>query len=49
MPTANRNIANMAADGTNSALALSFSFCFGGRNAMGLQFIYLAFGIGMKL
>ena len=45
----NRSIENMAADGTNSALALSFSFCFGGRNTMVHQFLYLAFRTGIKL
>jgi hypothetical protein len=39
----------MAADGTNSAFALSFGFCFGGSNTIGLQFIYLAFVTGIKL
>jgi hypothetical protein len=45
----NISIANMAGDGTNSAFALSLSFCFGGRNTIGLQFLYLAFGTGIKL
>jgi hypothetical protein len=49
MAAANRSIANMAADGTNSASALSLSFCFGGRNNIGLRFLYLAFGTGIKL
>ncbi len=39
----------MAADGTNSAFALSFSFCFWGRNTIGLQFLYLAFRTIIKL
>ncbi len=46
---ANRNIANMAADGTNSAFALSFCFCFGGGNTIGLRFLYLAFVTIIKL
>jgi hypothetical protein len=29
LPTANISIANMAGDGINSALVVSFSFCFG--------------------
>jgi hypothetical protein len=39
----------MAADGTNSALALSLSFSFRGRNTIGLRFLYLAFVTGIKL
>jgi hypothetical protein len=39
----------MAADGTNSASALSFSFSFSGRNTIGLQFLHLAFVTGIEL
>jgi hypothetical protein len=39
----------MAADGTNSALVLSLSFCFGGRNNIGHQFLHLAFVTIIKL
>jgi hypothetical protein len=46
---ANISIANMAADGTNSAFALSLNFCFGGRNTMGHRFLYLAFRTSIKL
>jgi hypothetical protein len=46
---ANTSIANMAADGTNSASALSLNFCFGGRATIGLQFLYLAFVTSIKL
>jgi hypothetical protein len=38
----------MAGDGTNSAFALSLSFCFGGLATIGLQFLYLAFVTGIK-
>ena len=47
--TANTGIANMAGDGTNSASALSLSFCFGGGNIIGLRFIHLAFVTSIKL
>jgi hypothetical protein len=36
-------------DGTNSAFALSFCFCFGGGNTIGLRFLYLAFVTSIKL
>ena len=39
----------MAGDGTNSASAVSLGFCFRGRNTIGLQFLHLAFGTGIKL
>jgi hypothetical protein len=48
-PAANMGIANMAGDGTNSAVALSLSFCFGGRATIGLQFLHLAFVTSIKL
>ena len=47
--TYNISIANMAADGTNSAFVVSLSFCFGGRNTIGLRFLHLVFGTGIKL
>jgi hypothetical protein len=39
----------MAEDVSNSALVFSLSFCFGGRNTIGLQFLHLAFGTVIKL
>ena len=36
-------------DGTNSASAISLSFCFGGRNNFGLRFLHLALGTSIKL
>ena len=45
----NRNIANMAGDGSNSASVLSLSLCFGGRNDFGHSALYLAFATSIKL
>jgi hypothetical protein len=47
--THNISIANMAADGTNSAFALSFSVCSSLSTLIRLLIIYLTFVTGIKL